>query len=201
MRRLPATVGALVLSVAVSTTALSGAAFGGVATAQSAATCGLSSPAFCETFASPAGTGNRSGQLNGTLWGVSHVTGDQNLSSPADGWAPSQQAICGVNQLVVPDNDAFVCNGQMVEGQDDNQTVTALTIYPKQPFDFAGRTGKVTFDVTSDSQGNHAAWPEFWMRRLLESRPFRPTFCPTDWAWERGNHEQTGPSGAFRPRS
>jgi hypothetical protein len=36
-------------------------------------------------------------------------------------------------------------------------------MYPKQPFDVAGgRTGTVVFDVSADSQGAHAAWPEFW---------------------------------------
>ena len=36
-------------------------------------------------------------------------------------------------------------------------------MYPKQPFDFAGRTGTVVFDVSADSEGPHAAWPEFWI--------------------------------------
>jgi hypothetical protein len=35
-------------------------------------------------------------------------------------------------------------------------------VYPKQPFDVAGRTGTVVFDVSADSAGGHAAWPEFW---------------------------------------
>jgi hypothetical protein len=35
-------------------------------------------------------------------------------------------------------------------------------MYPKQPFDIAGRTGTVVFDVSADSEGPHAAWPEFW---------------------------------------
>src|SRR5262249_30048929 len=33
----------------------------------------------------------------------------------------------------------------------------------KQPFDFNGRTGTAVFDVTADSDGTHAAWPEFWI--------------------------------------
>ena len=36
-------------------------------------------------------------------------------------------------------------------------------MYSKQPFDFAGRTGTVSFDVTNDSDGTHAVWPEFWV--------------------------------------
>src|SRR5258708_233923 len=37
--------------------------------------CGLTSPAFCDTFDAPAGTGNRSGDLNGTIWGASRTSG------------------------------------------------------------------------------------------------------------------------------
>lgn len=142
------------------------------AQAQTAATCGLDSPAFCDTFNVPAGTGNRSGQLNGTVWGVSHVTGDQNLGQPANGWPSVTLSICGSTQTIKPPNDIFICNGQLVEGQDDNQTVTAITMYPKQPFDFAGRTGKVTFDVSNNSAGSHSAWPEFWITDKPVPSPF-----------------------------
>src|SRR5258708_31503710 len=48
-------------------------------------TCSLAQPAFCQTFAAPAGTGNRSGQLNCTPWGASHVSGDDNYGTPAHG--------------------------------------------------------------------------------------------------------------------
>jgi hypothetical protein len=45
-------------------------------------------------------------------------------------------------------------------------------MYPKQPFDFAGRTGTVSFDVSNDSHGTHSAWPEFWMSDLPVPTPF-----------------------------
>jgi hypothetical protein len=73
----------------------------------------------------------------------------------------------------------MICNGQLREASNDNPTgvfeagsVTALAMYPKQPFDFAGRTGTVSFDVSNDSQGNHAAWPEFWITDLPVPAPF-----------------------------
>lgn len=44
-----------------------------------ASDCGLPNPAFCETFDSPDGNGNRSGDLNGTLWGVSRQLGAVNF--------------------------------------------------------------------------------------------------------------------------
>ena len=50
----------------------------------SAKACGMQlggAPAFCDTFDTAAGIGNRSGQLNGTIWGVSRWTGDMNFGS------------------------------------------------------------------------------------------------------------------------
>jgi hypothetical protein len=47
-----------------------------------------------------------------------------------------------------------------------------LAMYPRQPFDFAGRTGTVSFDVSNDSHGSHSAWPEFWMSDLPVPAPF-----------------------------
>jgi hypothetical protein len=44
-------------------------------------------------------------------------------------------------------------------------------MYPKQPFDFAGRTGTVSFDVSNDA-GPHGAWPEFWLSDLPVPVPF-----------------------------
>jgi hypothetical protein len=57
--------------------------------------------------------------------------------------------------------------------------VTVLAMYPKQPFDFAGRTGTVGFDVSNDSGGTHSAWPEFWMTDLPVPAPF--TFNGGAW--------------------
>lgn len=60
-----------------------------------------------------------------------------------------------------PPADVQVCGGQMVESVNDGGGVSQLNTYPKQPFNFAGRTGKVVFDLSADSGGTHGAWPEF----------------------------------------
>ena len=60
-----------------------------------------------------------------------------------------------------PDSDVLICNSHLVEGLDDAQGVVSLAMYPKQPFDFAGRTGKVVLVVSDESQGSNAACPEF----------------------------------------
>jgi Bacterial Ig domain len=127
--------------------------------------------ALCETFDAPAGTGNRSGQLNGTLWGVSRVTSYKNDGQGVFyGWWPSKQLQCGASVLVKPENDVNICGGRMLESVNDggmpnslpgNGAATLFAAYPKQPFDIAGRTGTVTFDASSDSINAHQAWIQF----------------------------------------
>jgi hypothetical protein len=162
----PRVVGIL-LSLALGATTLVSGGLNGlpIGLADAAGTCGLSQPAFCDTFDAPAGIGNRSGELNGTVWGVSRTIGaDTNFGQGQfDAWTPTQLQTCSGSQTVLPDNDVIVCSGQVREAVNDDQTVTDLAMYPKQPFDFAGRTGKVTFDVSNDTQGGHEAWPEFWI--------------------------------------
>ena len=134
--------------------------------------------AFCDTFDVPAGIGNRSGDLNGTLWGASRTSGGTGPGWP-DPWVTSQLDLCGTMTTVSPEGDIRICNGQIRESSDDNisgvfenGTVTALTIYPKQPFDFSGRTGVVGFDVSNDTQGTHAVWPELWITDKPIPGPF-----------------------------
>ena len=130
-------------------------------------------PAFCETFDQPAGTGNRSGDLNGTLWGVSRMLGAINLGQGQYyDVSPTIMKKCGANVVVQPPNDVAICNGMLVEAQTDQGGVTSLAMYPKQPFDFAGRTGTIAFDVSDDSHGNHRAWPELWLTDKPVPAPF-----------------------------
>ena len=135
--------------------------------------CGLAQVAFCDTFDAPAGSGNRSGDLDGTVWGVSRALGAVNFGQGQyDSTSPSMMDYCGTQILVQPPNDVRICNGQLVESQYDQHGVTSLAMYPKQPFDFAGRTGIVAFDVSDDSHGSHRAWPEFWMTDKPVPAPF-----------------------------
>jgi len=130
-------------------------------------------PAFCETFDQPAGTGNRSGDLNGTLWGVSRLLGGVNSGQGQYYDAsPTIMEKCGQSIQVQPPNDIAICNGQLVDAQFDQHGVTTVAMYPKQPFDIAGRTGTVAFDVSDDSHGSHRAWPEFWYTNKPVPAPF-----------------------------
>ncbi len=130
-------------------------------------------PAFCEGFNAPTinpASASRVGDLNSSLWGGSRRTG----------WSPNAMNIassttldvCSNTQTVMPGRDVQICNGRLVESQDDQHGVSALTMYPKQPFDFTGRTGTVVFDVSNDSDGGHAAWPEFWLTDKPVPAPF-----------------------------
>jgi hypothetical protein len=97
-----------------------------------------------------------------------------------NGWpnAIQLQACTGTTTVSAP-NDVAVCNGQLREAVNDDPAgtfdgggVSALTMYPRQPFDFTGRTGTVSFDISNDSHGTHAAWPEFWFSNLPVPAPF-----------------------------
>lgn len=137
------------------------------------AACGIPNSAFCDTFDAPAGTGNRSGDLNGTIWGVSRQLGPINSGQGQYNAAlPTTMHRCGQDVTVQPPNDVAICNGKLVEAQSDQHGVTSLAMYPKQPFDIAGRTGIIAFDVSDDSHGNHRAWPEVWYTDQPVPAPF-----------------------------
>lgn len=89
------------------------------------------------------------------MWGVSRTR----QQGPDSSW--SKASLNGTQ--VAPPRDVQVIGGKLVEATNDDGWQTILAMYPKQPFNWAGRTGTVTFDVSDDSQGIHAAWPEFWI--------------------------------------
>lgn len=118
------------------------------------------SVAFCETFDAPKGNGSRTGDLDPVLWGVSRI-GMINPGSELNDIAQFQLTGCGTTALSFAPSDVRICNGQLFESVNDGGAVASLHTYPKQPFDWAGRTGTVVFDVSGDSDGSHGAWPEF----------------------------------------
>jgi hypothetical protein len=126
--------------------------------------CALSQPAFCDTFDAPAGVGNRSGQLDGTVWGTSRASGGGGNFGQgyADVWGTTPENECGQTAVVQPEGDINICDGHLVEATNDDGDATSLVMMVRQPFDIAGRTGTVVFDVSNDSGGTHRAWPELW---------------------------------------
>lgn len=156
--------------------------------------CGLSSAAFCDTFDTAHPTaGTRSGDLDASLWGISRIsTGHTNISQnelndwltpvgyvtcnpPSGNHCSSGTKVPGVNFTQTP-GDVKVVNGRLFEAvADGGDTKTQLEMYPKQPFDWNGRTGNIVFDVSMDSDSPHAAWPEIW----ITDRPV-PATVPSD---------------------
>src|SRR6266550_9187228 len=143
---------------------------GSRADAQVPGNCGLQlgGPAiFCDTFDNKnPGIPSRTGDLDPNVWGVSRASGGGAM------WAPTALVGCNGTATVSSPRDIIICNGQLREASNDHTDVTVLAMYPKQPFDFAGRTGTVSFDVSNDSHGTHAAWPEFWITNLPVPAPF-----------------------------
>lgn len=137
---------------------------------------------FCEPFdVVNSGIPSRTGALDPNVWGVSRATGNTNFGQGYyNGWSASTQLqTCNGVITASPPSDIQICNGQLREATNDNPTgvidaggVTTLAMYPKQPFDFAGRTGTVSFDVSNDTHSIHSAWPEFWMSNLPVPAPF-----------------------------
>jgi hypothetical protein len=136
---------------------------------------------FCDTFdtVSP-GISSRTGALDPNVSGVSRASGNVNLGGQFNTWPAVHLLGCTSTTVVVPPNDVIICNGRLREAQNDNLsgvfdagTVQVLAMYPKQPFDFAGRTGTVAFDVSNDTAGTHSAWPEFWLTDLPDPAPFK----------------------------
>ena len=172
-------------SGAASSTLLPGATTGTESSAALSPGCQLrtappgTQAALCQTFDGPAfpATSGRSPALP-PLWGVSRMFGNSNSGQGYYNAAiPTPLNACGTTINVVEPNDVAVCNGMLVDAVTDgvgvdNGTVTDLAMYPKQPFDFAGRTGTISFDVSDDSHGNHRAWPELWVADGPEPAPF-----------------------------
>ena len=97
----------------------------------SPSTCGIAQPAFCDTFDAPAGTGNRSGDHDGTVWGVSRLLGPINFGqSQYDAVASTMMDRCGTQVQVLAPHDVAICNGMLVDAQYDQHGVTSLAMYP-----------------------------------------------------------------------
>lgn len=121
--------------------------------------------AFCDSFAAAAGNpATRTGDLDPVLWGVSRTNTIGNAGQgSANPWMKATLTGCGATVKVSPPNDVRICNGRLIAAVADGEGQAIVAAYPKQPFDFSDRTGLVVFDVSNDSQGPHAAWPEFWV--------------------------------------
>jgi hypothetical protein len=133
-------------------------------TAVAASSCGLAQPAFCDPLNQPTANGPdvRSGDLDGVVWGVSRGTSSDNPTQGAyQYWQGTTSSVCGQTVTFGSPSDIRICNGALFETVTDGGAATTLGMYPRQPFDIAGRTGAVAFDVSADGLCGHCAWPAF----------------------------------------
>jgi hypothetical protein len=100
--------------------------------------------------------------LDPAKWATARLSGEivssgQGTANPVPP-APVPQCRSGITQTsVFPPNDTLICD---TTGTMSRQLMTAVSIQnygvnsymPRQPFDFAGRTGKIVFDVDAVSQ-------------------------------------------------
>jgi hypothetical protein len=121
----------------------------------------LVAAAFCDTFdVAHRVVGTRTGDLDPLVWGVSRTNTFANTDhGEVNSWFPATLN----GRKVLPPDDVRVVDGQLVEAVNDGGGQSILAMYPKQPFNVdGGRTGTVVFDVSNNTKGAHAAWPELW---------------------------------------
>ncbi len=143
--------------------------FGGaVASIPGAPGCGLGSlAAFCDSFDAPATMQGRAGELDPTKWSAARnqpqFPTENGLSiGITSATVPTCRA--GVPAHVFPDGDTLICDPDT--GVASNHLVVAVgaqnygqnSYRIRQPFDFAGRTGKIAFDAEGFNSGGLLGW-------------------------------------------
>jgi hypothetical protein len=145
--------------------------------------CGLPSAAFCDTFDAPSPTPGRAGELDAFFWSGSRHTGtgicavslptcgafsigQATLAQPPalDGGTMPPACRVGLPSQVFPDHDTLVCDPSPDIGSRYLQVAVAAQNYGensyriRQPFDFAGRMGKIVFDAEGFTIGGLWGW-------------------------------------------
>lgn len=130
--------------------------------------CGLPSAAFCDTFDKVGTTkGGRAGELDHSMWSSGRLAPQLPTGNGcAIGIGPGTLPACrdGLPAQVFPDQDTLVCDPQTGTNGKHLLVVAAAQNYGqnsyriRQPFDFAGRTGKIVFDAEGMTIGPLFGW-------------------------------------------
>lgn len=120
--------------------------------------CGLANAAFCDNFnQGPAAIRGRGGDLDATKWSASRLApsdlnGGGHVANPVRAAVlPACRSSFG-STPVYPPFDTLICDPE-ANGNRRLMTMASIQYYGvnsymiQQPFDFAGRTGKIVFDV------------------------------------------------------
>ncbi|QQR91912.1 MAG: hypothetical protein IPJ88_09565 [Myxococcales bacterium] len=151
--------------------------------------CAIADGAFCETFENPQ-AGGRGGDMNEQLWAVSrwgHDVGSwftRRLASTEGGY-DFPATFCGQSFSDVAVGEDFgICDGEDSAGVLSQQLNEVLhdtgdfginSMMIRQPFDFADRTGVISFDVDAKLNPNndgHGWWVEMWITEDPEPVPY-----------------------------
>ncbi|HEV8551374.1 MAG TPA: hypothetical protein VGQ57_20140 [Polyangiaceae bacterium] len=189
---IPSSRAALLAVAAVGAACTQWANLGGLEPADSGSTgvaqpgdCGLEQPAFCATFET-AHPGGRGGELDERVFGFARWGHQVQYSwerAPAHTYPDDYlfpATFCGAPfDGVLPDEDVRTCDGAGVDGTTsgqleetfDDQAATGVNaLRVRQPFDFAGRVGKIVWDV--DAKVNPLNTGQgWWMALWLTAEP------------------------------
>jgi hypothetical protein len=127
--------------------------------------CGFASAAFCDTFDGPAAVHGRAGELDPAYWGGARMEGQLSTTRAMGiGMAVIPDCRPGIPNHVWPDGDTLICNATADIASSHLLAAAAAQNYGqngyriRQPFDFAGRTGKIVFDATVNELSPLHAW-------------------------------------------
>jgi hypothetical protein len=170
-----------------------GSAAGGAGGAPPApGSCGLESPAFCETFDTPK-PGGRGGALDEQRWSFArfgHVFQDFWVRIPAgtypeDATHRFPATFCGQPfSDISPGEDVEICGGTGVDGSESSQLNEVFddqgdfgmnSLQVRQPFDFSGRTGTIAWDVDAKVNpvgAGHGWWIAVWITEQPSPMPY-----------------------------
>ena len=130
--------------------------------------CGLVSAAFCETFAGGVSAGGREGDLDASRWSVGRTVGNTSNSDLMP-FPPTPVSACRAGvATATADNDLLVCDnssghtGQLLTAM-SAQNYGILSMRPRQPFDFAARTGTIAYNVDAITEGILAWWTSIYV--------------------------------------
>jgi hypothetical protein len=138
--------------------------------------CGFTNPAFCDNFSEGPATGanrGRGNDLDMRDWSFNRINpGGSALDRYNMVWDRIDQVEHCKDTLfnVSAPQDSFFCGSEVPEPEhwmeaaqvDGNIGYTYNDARIRQPFDFAGRTGKINFGVDA-KQAGHGWWVETWI--------------------------------------
>ena len=149
--------------------------------------CGLDGAVFCDgpVAESP---GGRGGPLDEQRWQVSRFSHLSNVpQGQINAWEPATGIGCGLTREgLLPPADVFVCDGRFHDTFTASLGFAMHDFSLRQPFDFEGRTGIVTFSLSGAVKTTYGWWPEVWLTEAPRQIPHLHESTGSEPTVERG---------------